>query len=165
MVLTSFSQQYTEYEVKSAYLYNFAKFINWPEDCKKTKKFIIGVYGENKFNDDLHKTLNGRKILDKDWELVVFDNPKKINCHILLVTETDIDKLNDLFKYLKDEPILTIGDNISAFCEKGGIINFTPKGDSKQFEINNDAAKRVHLTISSKLLAIAKIVTDEEDIF
>lgn len=169
--LVSFSevsaQAFTEKEVKSAYIYNFARFIEWPsiEESLNGETFKIGFYGKDNFSEVLQVVLKERKIGDLPIEVITFDKRSEIDCHILIVSQCPAYELDSLFRELAKSSILTVGDNIASFCETGGIINFTPRGSSKQFEINNDAARRNKLIISSKLLALAKIVTDEEDVF
>jgi hypothetical protein len=158
-----YSQVYTEYEVKAAYIFNFAKFIQWSDDSFSSDDsyFVIGIYGENPFGKVLDRTLKGRSIHNRKWLIKYYDNPEKIDsCHILYVSDVSKTECLNIIKSIKEKPILTIGNNIDEFCELGGIINFTKQYSKYRFEINNNAAIRVKLSISSKLLSLAKIVTD-----
>jgi hypothetical protein len=104
------------------------------------------------------KTLHERKI-----EIVYCKSPEDAkDCHILFVSKVDKLKLLELFQALSDKPVLTVGDDIEDFCQLGGVVNFTQQHAKKRFEINNKGAAKIRLIISSKLLALARIVTEDE---
>ena len=155
------AQQYTEYEVKAAYIYNFGKFIKWPENKIKSE-FIIGVYGNNPFGEILKDALEGRELYDKPIKVIYFKNLVNIDkCNILFISKTNKETFVKIINLVKNKPVLTVGDNIDDFCVSGGIINFTPKYSKYRFYINNNSAKRNKLIISSKLLSLSKIIIDE----
>jgi hypothetical protein len=159
------SQQYTEYEVKAGYIYNFAKFVDWPEQVFQSENspFIIGIYGEDPFEDALDQVLKGRKILKRNWIIKYYNSPEEVDkCHILIVSNITKYDMVTLFEKIGKEPILTIGDNVEEFCENGGIINFTGRYSRHRFQINNISAARAGIMVSSKLLALAKIITEDE---
>ena len=156
----AFGRKYSEYDVKAAYIYNFIKFINWPSGYIESKKHIvIGVYKNQRFGDILEHLLENKKVKGKMWEIRFIYTVDDIKgCDVLFVSSATASETIDIIKKTKNSPVLTIGNNIKNFCQYGGIINFTPKGDSKRFEINNNAAKKHKLRISSKLLALARII-------
>lgn len=160
-----FSQQYTEYELKAAYLYNFGKFVQWPEQIFKneTDPFIIGVYGTNPFGEILEQTIQNKTLQNRSVIIVNITNPQDaVTCHILFISKVNKFQLNQLLQALSNKPVLTVGDNIEDFCQSGGVINFTQQHSQKRFEINNKASARIQLIISSKLLALSRIVTEDE---
>jgi len=59
----------SEYEVKAAFLYNFAKFVKWPEDEPMGPTFVIAVLGKDPFGEILDRTLAGKTVLDKKVEI------------------------------------------------------------------------------------------------
>ncbi len=157
----TYSQQYSEYEVKAAYIYNFGKFVKWPKQSIK-KEFIIGVYGLNPFKGILKNALEGRTLYQRPIKIIYFSNLKDIDkCNILFIPKVKKEELLRILNAVKRSPVLTIGDNIDDFCISGGNINFTPKYSKYRFYINNNSAKRKQLIISSKLLSLSKIITDE----
>ena len=81
-------------------------------------------------------------------------------CHILFISSSEEERLAKIIETLKDSSILTVGE-VKQFAQRGGIINFIVKENKIRFEINVDAAERAKLKISSKLLKLAIIVTDE----
>jgi hypothetical protein len=162
---TTFSQQYTEYELKAAYLYNFGKFVQWPEGAFKSPKdpFIIGIYGTNPFGEILQQIIQNKTLQNRPVIIINISTPEDAaTCHILFICKTNKVQLNQILQALNNKPVLTVGDNIDEFCQTGGIINFTSQHSQKRFEINNKASARILLIISSKLLALSRIVTDDE---
>ncbi len=156
------AQQYTEYELKAAYLYNFGKFVQWPSNSTSSKYFKIGVYGNRQFVSVLVKTIGKRSLNGKKIQILFFPTIGDItDCNILLISRVKKDELIKVLKHTDKKNILTVGDNIEEFCIEGGMINFTPKNSKFRFYINNDSANEHKLIISSKLLSLGKIITDE----
>lgn len=164
----AYSQQYTEYEVKTAYIYNFVKFVKWPNIAFENDNtpFIIGIYGNDPFDSIMRIAFKDRTLYDRKWLIVNFYEPSEITkCNLLFVSKVEQSELLKVFDVVKNYNTLTIGDNIENFCQQGGIINFTNRNENRRFEINNEAAVRAKLTISSKLLSLAKIISENENRF
>ena len=154
-------QEYSEYEVKAAFLCNFAKFVEWPDNAFKSEDapFVIGIIGKDPFGNILERTLKGRTLQDKKCEILRFNNLNDLgDCHMLFVSSSQQANITRIIAYLKGKHTLTVGDNIEQFCQRGGIINFSSKRSRYGFEINKNSAQRSKLAISSKLLALAQIV-------
>ena len=149
-----------EYEVKAAFIYNFAKFVEWPpEDARNTEPITIAVVGKNPFGDALdllrEKTIGDRKIVVKRFARV----DDIVKCHILFICASENQRLPHILKITEKWHVLTIGD-VTGFAQSGGIINFIIVDDKVRFEINVDAAQRAGLKISSQLLKLASIVRE-----
>lgn len=158
--------QYSEYEIKAAYIFNFAKFIEWPEPKLNNDTIILGIYNEDPFGIVLEKTMIGRTANEKNWKVLRTNNISALEkCHIVFFSDIQKYELTKLLNQLNNKPILTIGDEIIDFCEMGGTINFTPQFSEYQFEINNDVAKNNRIRISHKLLLLAKVISNNEDEF
>lgn len=158
-------QKYTEYEVKSAYLFNYTKFIKWPESSFKnsTSPYIIGIYKDDGFGKILNKAIKGRDVNGRNVIIQYYNSINEVDfCHILFFPKLTRYELSIALKKLSNKPILTVGNNIEDFCESGGIINFTKQLARHRFEINNDAAVKSDIIISSKLLILAKIISEDE---
>jgi hypothetical protein len=145
----------TEYQVKAAYIYNFAKFVDWP--AGGAGDIDVCVLGEDPFNHDL-ALIEGKRILNRNIMIKrVASYRNASGCDILFISESEEDHLAQIVSFLKGYPVLTIGDS-EGFAEKGVMINFYMEGRTVRFEINPKAAARAGLRISSSLLRIAKIV-------
>lgn len=158
------AQNLSEEELKSAYLFNFAKYIEWQDD--KDDTFTIGVYGLNAPNDHVLSKmaeLKNRSGSSRRYQIVHFYIGEKItDIEILYIPDIKRSQQIDLFQRLKNRNILTVGDNISHFCSDGGIINFLPMDNPRPFRINNKRAKAAQLRISPKLLILAELCSTKE---
>jgi hypothetical protein len=158
---TSRAQAIDEYQVKAAFLYNFAKFVEWPASSFKNAAdpIIICVLG-NPFGDRLENTVYGKEIEGR--RLIVrqiFEVSEAAGCHILFVASGK-KRLTDLLGTVKASPILTIGE-AGNFAGSGGVIGFILESGKVRLQINTFAAERAHLHVSSKLLGLAEIVKED----
>ncbi len=151
-----------EYRVKLAFLYNFAQFVQWPEDTFRDAEapLAICVAGDNPFQGEIEKSLRGRTVGGRSVEV------RKLNpdedphaCQMIFVRATEKKVTPRILASSKGSSTLTVGE-AEGFAERGGIINLTREQNKLHFEINLDAATQTRLKISSKLLALAKIVKE-----
>lgn len=155
-------QKVDEYQVKAAFLYNFAKFVEWPAQSFKTAAdpISICVFGSNPFGSALDeatagKTVDGRRFVVHE----VSEPASACNCHIVFVGASERKRFQAILGKLRSPGVLTVGDT-EGFAAQGGVINFRLEGGKVRFEVNVEAAAQVHLRLSSKLLALAEIVKD-----
>lgn len=150
--------QPSEYELKAAFLFNFAKFVEWPPKAfaKDSSPLVVGVLGEkNPFGDDLKRTVRNKTINNRPLEVKEIQSvTEATNCHILFICTSEKKRLPEILDGLRDTPALTVGET-DRFIQAGGMINFVLAGNKIRFEINDDAAKKAGLKISSKLLSLA----------
>jgi hypothetical protein len=147
----------TEYQIKAAFIFNFAKFIDWPAQAlpQATSPLVIGILGENPFHDDLARTIRDKTIDDHPLVIKEFrSSAQTTNCHILFICTSEKNRLPEILRTLKGTSVLTVGET-ERFTEIGGMINFVFEGTKIRFQINNDAATSAGLKISSKLLRLA----------
>ena len=156
----SFAQdaQPSEYQVKAAFIFNFAKFVDWPPGAFADAKspLYIGILGENPFGANLERTvqdklLNNRPIVVKECRTL--EEAKK--CHLLFISTSEKKPLQETLDGLAGTNILTVGET-ETFIKSGGMINFFREGNRFRFEINDAAAKKAGLKIDSKLLGLGK---------
>ncbi len=146
-----------EYKVKAAFIYNFAKFVEWPPQKldSDNSPLVIGVLGPNLFGDELENALKGRQINGRGIVVRQFDDVEAAKiAHLLFVSVNDETRLR---KALKEYGVLTIGQS-ESFTRNGGIITFTFEHDKLGFEINVGAAEQAGLKISAQLQKLAKAV-------
>ena len=153
------AQSANEYEVKAAFLYKFASFVEWPPESANTP-LCIAVVGQDPFGvalDDVvkGKSINGRTFLIKRFK----SGQDATGCHIVFISATEKGRVRSILDQLRGISILTVSD-IPGFCQGGGMIDFELLDQKVRFEINPEAAERARLKISSKLLSVAKIVRE-----
>jgi hypothetical protein len=153
-----------EYQVKAAFLYNFAKFVEWPPDPPTNARapILLCVAGNDPFGKVLDQTLLGKTANGHPFAIQRIRREEDARgCQILFTSSSDQRHIRSLLAILKGSSVLTVGET-EGFPRLGGIINFTLEEDKVRFEINVDAAERARLKISSRLLRVAKVVRDEQ---
>lgn len=150
-------QQPSEYELKAAFLFNFAKFVEWPPDAfaDANSPIVIGVLGKNVFGDSLKKIINDRKINNRGFQFVNVDSVRQAtNCQILFINSSEKNDYARIIGSLHNASVLTVSE-ADGFLKAGGMINFMIEGKNIRFQISDEAAKKARLKISSKLLSLA----------
>jgi hypothetical protein len=142
-----------EYQLKAAFLYNFAKYVEWPAHsfADAQSPIVIGVLGSNPFGGELTKAVSGRTINGRAIMVVYVHSPAAARrTQVLFVSAAEDSSLADLLAVLKGCAVLTVGES-DAFAAQGGIIKFARMNDSLRFAINRDAARQAGLKISAQL--------------
>lgn len=165
-VLTAFSptrayssEEANEYEVKAAFLYNFAKFTEWPSEVfsDPNSPIVIGMIGESPLGASLDqirgKIANGRQVSIKRFGA----GQEFRGCHILFIGASEKKRIRQIIASLDGASILTVSE-MEGFTDSGGVINLIMESGKVCFEINAGAANRAKLKVSSKLLNLAKRV-------
>ena len=153
----SYANKSREYQLKAAYLLNFARFVYWPEQVfqSKTDGFNICIYGENPFGENLdrlaNKTINNRKITLKYSET---EEGLK-SCHILFVSQSKEENYKLVIENLENATILTVSD-IEGFGHSHGMIEFVRVKNKIKFEINVDKSTQASIKYRSQLLEVAE---------
>ena len=154
-----------EYKVKALFLYNFSQFVEWPAETfpEAQSPLVIGVIGKNPFGAYLEELVRGESVNNHSLVVRLFERIEEIKtCHILFVSQSETNQLEQIFASVKTRMILTVGD-VDGFAQRGGMIRFVTEKNKIRFRINLEAAKAVHLTISSKLLRPAEIIAPGKD--
>ena len=149
-----------ECQLKAAFLYNFTKFVEWPANSSDgtTEPLVIGIAGRGPYAAELeevvrNRTINGRKLVVK-----TVDTPEAARgIHVLFLPTSEDARLAEWLGAFRGACTLTVGESW-AFAQAGGMINFVLEGDKVRFEVNEAAAERAGLRISSQLLKLAKTV-------
>ena len=152
-----------EYEVKAAFLFHFAKFIDWPSEVYSdpATPISIGVIGQDPFGNALEKVIGDKKIKGRNLIIRRYQDINEINfCHVFFIAESESAQLENILSHLNGQSVLTVGD-MDGFAQRGGIIRLFVQAKKVRFKINLDAAERVRLKISAKLLNLAQIVHSE----
>jgi len=144
----------TEYQVKAAFLYNFAKFVEWPPAVGALQ---VCIFGDDHFGGDAEaiegKMAGGKALVIKRTRSVQDIG----NCGMLFISSSESERLGGIIAAVRKADILTVGDT-PGYAERGVIINFYMEHGKVRFEINREAAERSRLKISSKLFGLARIV-------
>jgi hypothetical protein len=151
----------SEYDVKAALLYNFARFVEWPAEAfaAPDAPFVIGVLGSDPLGPALErllagKTVAGRPIVISRWRRA----RERGACQMLFVAGLNQAELKALLSDVGREPVLTVAD-MPEFAAQGGMIGLIVEDNRLRFEINAYGTDRAGLKVSSRLLSLARIVS------
>jgi hypothetical protein len=149
----------TDYDVKAAYLYNFGRFVEWPDSvATKSDSFNVCVLGQDPFGPALDATLAGETIGGKNVTARRISSPQEaVNCRILFMSSEEGSRLSKIMEALDKGSVLTVSD-MPQFSQRGGMIQFVLEGKKVRFEVNLIAVQRAGLTLSSELLKVATTV-------
>lgn len=143
-----------EYRVKAAYIFNFTKYVEWPRDAIGAGPLAICVAGRNPFGTVLDDIVRGEEVDDRPVVVRIILEPEP-GCHVLFVP--DGAATTAYLRAARTAPVLTIGET-PDFLGLGGTVRFIREGTNIRFEIDQRAADRVGLRISSRLLRLARPV-------
>jgi YfiR/HmsC-like len=151
-----------EYQVKAVFLFNFAQFVEWPPAAfaDASSPLIIGVLGEDPFGAYLDETVRAERVGNRPLQVQRYYRVDEITtCHVLFISRSEESRLAQTLASLKDRNILIVGDS-DDFIQRAGMIQLATSQQGKiRLRINMNAARTANLTISSKLLRAAELVT------
>jgi hypothetical protein len=144
-------------QLKTAFIYNFTKYIIWP-DRNQAKTFKIGVLGKSNIVAPLQELAEKKLANDKSIEVHRFKTIQDLqDSQILFISASEKEQIGAILSTLGNKPILTISDT-PGFCERGIMINFFMQGDMVKFEMNPVKLESAGLKASSQLQKLARIV-------
>jgi len=150
----------SEYQVKVAFLFHFAQFVEWPAETFKDAASPVTycTVGMDPLHGVLEAGLNGKTIDGRPVRVLHFKQAQEIQgCQVLFLGTPEKKFISATLGSLRASPILTVGDS-EDFVQQGGMIGFFLEDNKVRFEINLDAADRAKLKISARLLTLAKTV-------
>ena len=158
--LNSQKSKATEYDVKAAYLFNFARFAEWQagSPAARNDTFAICVLGQDPFRAALDAVVTGETIAGKAVVARRITKPQEaVNCRVLFISSSEDSRLQEILGALDGACVLTVSD-MPQFTRRGGMIQFVTDGSKIRFEINLANAGVAGLTLSSELLKVAVTV-------
>lgn len=154
------AQLHDEYQVKAAFIYNFAKFVEWPSHAfaGPADPITICVLGQDSVSNPLQEVVMGKEVGGRPLLVRQLSDGRQAGvCRILFVSSSERRALSTLLAGAHLSGVLTVGE-AEGFTRQGGMINFKIEGGRVRFEINADAAQQEGVHISSKLLSLAQSV-------
>jgi hypothetical protein len=151
--------------LKAAFLYNFARFAEWPAAALPPgQRLSLCVVGDDAVADALEPLIKGRAVDGHELtrQIVKFDGPVR-SCHLLYVSGRDAKEVRQLLAAVQGASVFTVSDR-DKFAESGGVAQLILESDRMRFAINVAAAQRARLQLSSKLLTLATIIKDDPNV-
>jgi hypothetical protein len=157
--LSAQAPAFDEYQVKAAFLYNFAKFVEWPAGtfASSTDPIGICIVGQNPFGSTLENMVQSKKVEDRTFAVRRLpDTQQASQCQILFIGAAEWKRTRSLLEAVKIPGVLTVGES-DDFTDLGGIISFRLDGPRVRIKVDLQTAEHARLRISSKLLSLAEI--------
>jgi uncharacterized protein DUF4154 len=151
----------TEYQVKAVFVFNFSHFVEWPPQTftSPDEPFVIGVLGDDPFGARLDEAVHGELIDGHPLVVRRFHRIDEVgDCRILFIDQSEAPQLRSVLTTLDHHSTLTVSD-VAGASERGVMVQFVTENNRIRLRINVDSARAAGLTISSKLLRPAEIVT------
>ena len=150
----------SEYQVKAVFLFNFARFVDWPALTFVSERapFMLCIYGADPFGADLDAVVQGEAVGGRPIEVRRLRDTREFrDCQILYIARDAERELDQILEALDNPSTLTVSDADGA-ARRGVMIRLMNVAGKIRLRINVDAARAAHLTISSNLLRSAEIV-------
>jgi hypothetical protein len=145
------------HEVYSMMMWNFTKYVQWP-DHESGGEFVIGVVGSN----DVYKTLSswyaGKPKGSKTYVIKMFKSVSEItDCHVIYIDKSKSGDFASISEKVKGKKTLLITDK-NGLGEKGSAINFKTVDNKLKFELNQKAMEASNLKVSGALTSMAILI-------
>lgn len=154
---TAAAQDRLESEVRAVYLYNFARYVTWPDAAfpTATTPIRICVQGADPFGDALDRAVTGETVNGRPLQPArLAHGDTLVGCHILYVGSLDDRRAAAALAAAAGRPILVVGEH-PRLLDRGGMIRFRRDDNRVRFDINLRAVERSGLRISARLLGVA----------
>lgn len=141
-------------EVYSMMVFNFTKYVQWP-DFAEPGEFVIGVIGNNDVYNQLNASYNGKPRGKKTYVIKKFTNAAEVTaCHVLYIDKSKSHEFEAVNAKIQGKPTLVITDK-SGLGNKGSGINFKTVDNKLKFELNQKVLENSNLKVSSTLTSMA----------
>lgn len=144
-------------KIKATFIYNFTKYIEWPDEYKKGN-FVIGVLGDDAFFSDMSTFFSSKTLGAQKYEVKLFSKPADIlKCQVLFIPTTYSGNLNEALSKVKGKSTLVITDKPGQ-AKQGAAINFVSIDNKQKFELNKSNLEKYNLKVSNSLVNLAIVV-------
>lgn len=154
----------SEREIKAAFVYNFAKYVKWPDPVAGPTSgdpLQICVVGSSPFIGELETAVSGKQVNGRQVVARSVRYPTEAQtCAIAFVSGSELSRVDSIVQQLGSRPILTVSD-MPSFTAHGGVIGLRMEQNRVRFEVNMDAARKAGLKLSSQLLKVAVQITGQ----
>lgn len=152
------AMEFSAPEVKAAFFYNFARFVDWQANAlgAADAPLVVGIFGPDPVGAAARLTLDGKKVHGRPLEVRLVSGVEEAKrCHLLYIGAANAPRLAWILASLRGRGILTVSD-IGDFAERGGGIGMTTVDHRVRFEINLETTREAGLVVSSQLLTLAE---------
>ncbi|MBL8467472.1 YfiR family protein [Methyloversatilis discipulorum] len=145
-----------EEQLKAAFVFNFAKYIEWPDEDGALAQIVACVMGDADAIGDALAAFHGRAVAGRTFRVRRHVAPEDLDrCHIAVLSDSSDRRVMAALQQVPAQAVLTVSD-ADGFVDGGGMIGIVRNGDRLQFDINQSALQRAKLKASSQLLKLAR---------
>jgi hypothetical protein len=154
-----YAQDVTEVSLKGAFIFNFARFTEWPAESLPSSTAVSAcVVGDRAVGEALTRSVSTQRLNGRSIVVSILEPSTPLpSCHFLYVSGVARARMAEIVWALHESPVLTVSDD-DAFIKAGGIVQVFIENGKMRFRINPKSAKRARLQLSSRLLALADLV-------
>jgi len=153
------AQSASSADVKAAFLFNFAKFVEWPAAALPAgQPLVVGVFGNNEIAESLARVAAGKIVgghTIRIKRVVITDDPTTVQ--VLFIDNSEHARANEFVRRIGNASVLSVSD-VPRFLDSGGVIQLRTQDDRVRFDVDLQRAQDSRLVINSKLLALAGAV-------
>jgi len=151
------AQERPVHEVYSMMVYNFVRYVQWP-DHTTGGEFVIGVIGNSEMYNTLNEWYGGKAKGTKTFVIKKFNSASEMsNCHVVFIDTNKSGEFDAVNNKVKGQSTLVITDR-SGLGQRGSSINFKTVDNKLKFELNQKAVEASNLKVSSSLSAMAILI-------
>jgi hypothetical protein len=146
-----------EAAVKAAFLYNFTKFVEWPDSAfaQPSAPFLVCAFADPAFRSELDGILRNEQVHGRPIAIAPATLEDARACHIAYFAQSEAERQVRMLDALKHAPVLTVGEG-QRFLEQGGVVAFLLENNRVRFSVSKANADAAGLNISSRLLRVAR---------
>lgn len=157
LIIKVSAQERAPHEIHAAMVYNFIKYIQWPNEGDGGD-FVLGVVGDDKIFSTLKMWYEGKSKGNKKFVVKKLDTPSQAGeCQAIYVGSSKNRNFEDVKVAIAGKPVLTITDG-NGMAEKGSCINFRIIDGKLKFELNQSAVTGANLKVSGQLTSMAILI-------
>jgi hypothetical protein len=147
-----------QYQAKAAFLYNFAKFVDWPvPEGDPEAPIVIVILGGDPIGQALDQAVWGKKVNGRPLRVRRISLLRDVlPAHLVFVSAQERRRGPELIRAVEGAGVLTVGE-ADDFLEQGGAVRFIAEDNKARFVINLEAVRRSGLMVSSRLLSLARV--------
>jgi hypothetical protein len=144
----------TEQQIKVSFIYNFAKFVTWPNLTSATTPLVICVMGSQPLSDKI-ALLQNKKVDTRSIQVFFLaQNKPSSHCNMLFISESETPRLEKILESIATLPTLTVS-TIPDFVQTGGMIGLKVLNSRVRFDVNLLATQKAGLSLNSQLASLA----------
>ena len=151
------AQERATHEIHSAMLYNFIKYIQWPNESDPGD-FVVGVIGDENVFNTLKQWYDGKPKGSKKYVIKKLATAGEAgDCQVVYVGKSKNKDFESIKTSITGKSVLTITDG-NGMAQKGSCINFKVIDGKLKFELNQAMVSTNNLKVSGQLSSMAILI-------